>query len=184
MSEVPDEQSTTGYLCPHCQELVPGGGGESSREIQCPHCGGMVLLPAADGTFAAPSEEEGERLLRPALRDDELDGLKIRNIAVGRRALIRARTYALVAVLGCLFAVVKGALAAGALVRARGWGLRAGLYLLIAVAAGMGIGYFGRRLYRLHRELTRPPAPDPNLPAPDFTELSDGSQRWENLDRM
>lgn len=179
-----DEPSFVEFTCPHCDHPVLAEPAEQPQELQCSACAGIVLIPASDGRTDIEQEQEEARLLRAPARPDEIDGLRVRNITVGRRALIRARTYALVAALGCLFAIVKAILSASELVAVRGWTLRPATYLAIALLATWGLVHFVRKLAHLSRELKRPPHPLEDLPPPDFTTLSDGSQHWKHLDEM
>jgi hypothetical protein len=115
-------------------------------------------------------------------RDDELDGLRIRQLAALRRGAYRARSYAIIgAVAGFVVAVQLGIMTV-TYVRSRGWGLWPAWYVLFAIATAMVGVYFVHRAMELHREI-RTPAPLPPEPEePDFSTLSDGSQQWKNLE--
>jgi hypothetical protein len=114
---------------------------------------------------------------------DELDGLRIRQLAALKRGAIRARSYALIGTVLAGVAVMKLVLMTIELVRARGWTLLPIAYILLACAALMLTVYLLRRAIKLHRE-ANVPAPMPPTPpgGPDFSKLSDGSQQWKNLE--
>lgn len=180
MDEMDEAMGEDALCCPHCDGALDTAPGSAPIEAVCPVCGGMVVIAAADGTVEAPEPEE--RLMRPSRVEGELDGLKIRNLTVGRRARIRARSYALIAGLGCVFAVMKLLLMASEIVAKSGWAVRPAMYVGGAMAAAAGTGFFFRRAMMFHREIVVRPVAEA-LPAPDFSALSDGSQTWRELDR-
>jgi hypothetical protein len=116
-------------------------------------------------------------------RDDELDGVRIRQLAAVRRGAFRARSYSLIAAVACLVVSIQLVMMTADAVRARGWGLLTVGYVQFAVLALLAAAHFGRRVRALSRELRAPP-PLPPIPpgGPDFSTLSDGSQQWKNLD--
>ena len=119
----------------------------------------------------------------PDACEDELDGLRIRQLAALRRGAYRARSYALIGAVASVVVAIQLVLMTVAYVRARGWGLYPIGYVQAAcVAALLGV-YFGRRALALHREIQTPARLPPEPPeGPDFSTLSDGSQQWKNLE--
>lgn len=116
-------------------------------------------------------------------RDDELDGLKIRQIAQLRRATYRSRSYAIIAAAACAVVGVQLGIMAAGNVRQAGWGIRPIAYLLI-LAGLLALGaYFVGRARELHREASAARLPEPSAP-PNFTTLSDGSQQVSNLEQI
>jgi hypothetical protein len=116
-------------------------------------------------------------------RSDELDGLRIRQLAALRRGAFRARSFALIGVVTSLVAAIKLILMTIAHVHSRGWTTWPMGFILFAAVALMLAGYFGQRVMELHREI-KTPAPLPPEPpgGPDLSTLSDGSQQWRNLE--
>jgi hypothetical protein len=116
-------------------------------------------------------------------RSDALDGLRIRRLAAARKAAYRARSHSVIAAVACLvlaaqliwqatrgsagIALTRGAVACG----------------LIAICAVAAAGYFFSHARRLHREAAESALPEPTTP-PDFSTLSDGSQRWKDLENI
>jgi hypothetical protein len=116
-------------------------------------------------------------------RSDELDADRIDRIARMRQALGRSRSHAvalalITAVLAAqlLFNLVRHLLAQGLTGRAALFALGATLLATITTIAI-------RRARAISREL-RQPLHHPPPQQPDFSTLSNGTQRWQNLDRM
>ena len=113
----------------------------------------------------------------------ELDSLRMRHIVVIRRAAMRSRTYCIVGAGGCLIGAIKLILMTVAEVRRFGWHLRQISFVLFAVAAFFGVSYFLGRAAHWNRESRRSAADtSDDLPPPDFSTLSDGSQHARNLE--
>ncbi|MGA3066808.1 MAG: hypothetical protein ABSF29_08180 [Tepidisphaeraceae bacterium] len=114
---------------------------------------------------------------------DELDGVRIRKLAALRRAAYRSRSYCIIAGVACGVGVVQ--LLDDAL---HDWDydpdhLRPVAYFAAAmVLVALGI-VFLRWAIRLNREAKRSSLAPPGKP-PDFSTLSDGSQRARNLENM
>ena len=177
---------------PH--ETDPRPPGAAFDAWYCPDCGhGLIGTEAdpfllwcerCDKRFAVPTEDREQLIAeRPVGGDEELDGLRIRQFAAGRRAAYRARSYAVIATTVCV--VAAGQLAWYALDHTRHvgldvWPFAYGLGALLALLGGV---FFARKTLDLHRETRRPP-PKPPEADPDFSILSDGSQHWRNLEEM
>lgn len=105
-------------------------------------------------------------------------------LSARKRSLLRTRTYILVgamvlavAAIALVIKSVQGTVVMG------GVGVRQGLLFLSAVPCG----YLAGRLWRLYRQHTKLLlASDLGEPAspPDFSTLSNGDQRWKNLERI
>jgi hypothetical protein len=108
---------------------------------------------------------------------DHLDSGRIRKMAALRRAVIRTRSYCLIAVGGCV--VGSAELVFDGI---RRWPrLVTWLYWLCAVGLlAVGI-HFARMAVRYHRETKQSAIPDSTTP-PDFSHLQDGSQFAKNLE--
>ena len=116
-------------------------------------------------------------------RDGELDGLRIRQHAALRRAAYRSRSHAIVAMLVCLVAVLQSAILLIQQLVHVGFDWHIPVYGCVAIAGAYGTWFFFHRAVALHRETKQShlPAPTAN---PDFSTLSDGSQRWKNLEDL
>jgi hypothetical protein len=147
-------------------------------EAACPNCGGLTIIAALSGE-AQPADDPP-----PAPdREDELSGIRIRQLAAARRASYRARSHCVVGALVCVVAVVQLTWNGIRAIRTTGFGLRAIAYLLVAIIAAWGASYFFRKAMEFDREAKRTELP-PALGEPDFGPLSDGSQQWKNLDEV
>jgi hypothetical protein len=114
-------------------------------------------------------------------RDDELDALRIRQVAMLRRATYRARSYAIIAAVACGVAAIEAVFVAIRDVRAIGWSIWPVVYAIVAIAALYGGRFFLRGAIRLHDEVKRAVLPKPSA-EPDFSTLNDGSQIAKNLE--
>ncbi|HLL89183.1 MAG TPA: hypothetical protein VK324_07755 [Tepidisphaeraceae bacterium] len=116
-------------------------------------------------------------------RQDELDDVRVRQVLTLRRGLFRQRSYCLIGA-GALL-VLAGQLGwmTYTRVRAAGWQPRPVGYVLIAVVALSCATVLLRFARGFARELATSTMPEPTTP-PDFSTLSDGSQRAENLNHV
>jgi hypothetical protein len=111
----------------------------------------------------------------------ELDGLRIRRAIALRRSLYRGRSYAVIAAVACAGVAAQcGWLACGH-ARVGGWTLRPVLLIVLMTCAFAGSFILARRAVALSREARESTVPEPEAP-PDFSTLSDGSQRVRNLE--
>ena len=149
------------YACPSCGQPVAVTPRRDEQIIACPSCAGEFTVPAA----AVETDETTER-------DEQLDGLRIRQLATARRAAYRARSYAIIAATVCLVATGQFL-----------WTVRTAplKHVLFAATALAGFVYFGRLVRRLHHEATRSMDREPTT-SPDFTGLGDGSEPWKKLE--
>lgn len=158
-------------------EIAPDDEGLLTR---CPYCGTQFFaradvlgLDVVDDTLETETEKPD-----PSLR---LDTNKIRQLTALRRGAVRARSWCWIAATVAAVAAVELIIKAienvrhthGITSRAMGFVLFAILATVLAIAMG-GHGQ------KLSREINAPPTPGP-IDEPDFTPLSDGSQRWNNL---
>jgi hypothetical protein len=115
--------------------------------------------------------------------EDELDGLRIARIAKVRRAAYRSRSHAIIGLVCCI--VMIGQLV---WVAVQNWGM--GDYVFAAVSALMAIAlivlavWCAKLALRLHRQATAPQAAIERGFEPEFSNFSDGSQRWKNLEKI
>jgi hypothetical protein len=161
--------------CPHCGAALDAMPAEAMQEMACPQCGGLVVVAEAEPVGAAAAETPSPP------RDDELDGIRIRQLASARRAAYRSRSYCVIAAIICVVAIVQLGWNGVTLLRASGWTLRPISYFLFAILAAWGVAYFMRKASEFHREARQSALPEPTTPL-DFSTLSDGSERWKNLE--
>jgi hypothetical protein len=181
------EQDPQSFSCPHCSQAVEAQMEESPQRVVCPGCGQVFVIPSIDGSTELPEEAsdedaQAEEELRRR-HEEELDGLRIRQVALAKRATIRAVSYLLIAGVAC--AVLIGQLIYLTVRRVLhvGWGPRPVAYLLFAGVCAYGVVFFLRKARQTQLELRAHVLPEPTAP-PDFSTLSDGTQQWQNLERM
>lgn len=166
------------FTCPHCETVLDVVPGPEPQDVVCPHCSGLTVIPAATVDAAAqPSQTEapGDD------REDELSGLRIRQLAAAKRAAYRSRSYCVVAAIVCVVAVVQLVWNGVATIRAIGFGMRAIAYLLVAATGMWGAVYFFRKAMEFDREAKQSTLPTATG-EPDFAPLGDGRERWKNLE--
>jgi hypothetical protein len=190
VSEPPTPQTSTSETtanpasdaaCPHCGQPVSFVASLTAQRLACPHCGGEFVAPAPDGSTDLPDAEADEPSESTDVPEDELSAIRIRQIAAGRRASYRARSYCIIAATVCLVATAELISIIVRQYRLAGWGLQCTGYLLFTFLALYGVGYFTVRAVRMHREATRSSLAEPAL-APDFSTLDNGSKRVQNLE--
>jgi len=172
-SNQPDERPA--IICGQCGQAIEPNDGEQAH---CPHCGAELPSPQWVEPDAPPAEEQAT-----TDAEDELSGLRIRQISALRRAADRARSY-------CLIGLIVLVVGAGELVMMTvrdvsgfGWHpLQLG-YAAGAVAGLIFAWRLGKRAIELTRELKKPLLSDPLQP-PDFSTLNDGSQHVRHLEEM
>ena len=152
---------------------------ESAHLSACPYCSERMLIPAIDGSTDLPEESPVKRE-----SEDELDGLRMRALALSRRSAMRARTYCLLAAVGCAYIAYLASTRVFALVKAgKLWSLLAVFWALCVAVSIMYAVHMVGRARGYERESREPLLKDPAGP-PDFTPLSDGSQYSKNLEGM
>lgn len=174
------------YYCPHCGGVVAvEDSTQAQAGLRCPHCGESFSVasddvPADDTTDGV--EDAQARAEIEARREADLSELRIRQVANLRRGAYRTRSWLIIG--ACTCAVGFAQLVHLAI---RDWtlGLRLGPVadVILAVIAALIFWHFVRRIRALSREIRASRMPDPAAP-PDFSTLSDGSQRWANLDEL
>jgi len=186
-SSDPESAPELSFLCPTCQQAVVVDAVPENGLLQCPHCGAEFFATAVE---TDEDREEIRRLeLEQRVREDRLVDLKRNKVLLERRSLYRTRTYFIIGMV--LFISWSMQLtfyaARRAIIESEGLSLRVCLYL----AAIVVILYFAylclRKILAIHAELAEPVQHEPTKP-PDFSTLSDGSQRLDeaakNLERL
>jgi hypothetical protein len=138
--------------------------------LVCPGCGQLLVVAGEE----EPQKDD---------REEEIEAAAIRRIVQERRALLRTRGYCLVLTWAC---VALAAQMMWMMVRALiggGWQN----WLVIYPAAGIFLLMVGRDLWmrarKLGEQVRKSALPEPSSP-PDFKDLSDGSQKWKDLDQL
>jgi hypothetical protein len=186
----PDQGSSSpreggNLTCPHCMATVNAQPKEQAQVVLCDRCKQVFILPGVDGYVPPVAQAPGAQ---PFVVDDgnsteerdDLDGVKIRQLAAVRRAAFRSRSYCVVGAMFCM--VASGQLIFKATVHLRsGENFRLALLYLAIVPLCWSVAYrFYRRAQQLQQEATQSSLTEPLTP-PDFSPLSDGSQRWNSL---
>jgi hypothetical protein len=170
----PDEQPQ--FACPFCRgpieipSIMPPG------FLLCPHCGQQFVLSGNDETESSDDAEGSSS-------DDELDARRITQLSTARRATYRSRSYCIIALGGCLVGASELVYDAVVRLRAHLGFVRPAFYVLAAIGLLLLGGYFLKLALRFHREAKLSIAAHPHA-APDFSKLSDGSQRERNLEQL
>lgn len=181
MTEPAPSSSQPEYVCPNCGEpLDPAQAHQGVMD--CPHCGQAVSLATDDELQA--SSVSGSELSAPRLApdDDELSGVKIRQIADLRRGAVRTRSWLFISIFACAVGAIQLIFLAISGYRA-GLRLAAGGDVAAAVLALLLSLYFGKRAIAAHREIQQSHLEEPQTP-PDFSTLSNGNQYSANLEKM
>jgi DNA-directed RNA polymerase subunit RPC12/RpoP len=171
------------YNCPHCSHPVEAAPRALDPFIICPHCGSQFALPATEDPDTDPEAQE-EALSRQQARQEELDILRMHNLSRERRARGRMLSYMLIALLTCIVMMAELIFKAVIITRAlHHLSLLVVGYLLFAAAGAIAAFFFLGRARAIARDLKQTSI-DPSLPPPDFSTLSDGSQRWKDLEKI
>ncbi|MGA2497972.1 MAG: hypothetical protein ABSH20_09535 [Tepidisphaeraceae bacterium] len=179
--------------CPQCGGQVQTTPSDRPQVLDCPHCSQPFVLPAAGGQLAVAQIPGQETFVTDDMptphNEDDLDGARIRRVAMLKRSAYRSRSYCVIIAIGCLAGAGQCIWNVVAAVRSFGrYDGTATAYGVIGMwmAATAGCVYLGNRFYRRAGKYTREAeATSLDHPAtpPDFTALSDGSQRWKNLEQ-
>jgi DNA-directed RNA polymerase subunit RPC12/RpoP len=179
----PPPERASQYDCPACGKAVAASD-PSQSVLQCPDCGQQFFVPAPPDADSALNEEQDrdDDAAEEARREAELSELRISQVANLRRGAIRSRSWFIV---GAVAGVVGAAQFIYFAIAKYRTGQRAGPLrdLLCAVVLLAIVPYFTRRIRQLGHEIAESRLKDPIAP-PDFSTLSDGSQRWTNLDQL
>ena len=180
-----DPTTSAELACPHCGQPIAFVPIDTPQRLTCPNCGGefVTSAPPADGSSSFPvvDDEEPEPQEPSDLPEDELSAIRIRQIAAGRRATYRARSYCIIATGVCAVATVQLAWMIVQQFRATGWKMQCTGYALFALLGVQGVFYFAVRAARLHREAKQSSLTE-YTHEPDFSTLDNGSKRVQNLE--
>jgi len=169
--------------CPRCGDefLVS----EQSSILQCPACGEQFFPPE---TPEVPSESTESAEPKPS-SEEELSGMRIRQISVMRRAAYRTRSYYIIGLGACVVIAIQLCLMIVRSIREEHLHFRTSslfaftaycLFLIGAIAGGF---FFARRLLELQQEIRQSLQKEPAA-QPDFSSLQDGTQHIRELEQM
>ena len=169
-----DPDQAPQYHCPACGALVAPVSGQ--RLLVCPECGEQSFIPEdASSDENSQNYQEAE----PTPDDSELSENRIRQMSNLKRGAYRNRSWCIVGAVACLVGAAE--LVQMTIHEARRGGVMLSIGFCFAAAAALiGSGYFLRAALQLSKEIRASSIPEPTTP-PDFSTLSDGSQRWHGL---
>lgn len=168
------------YLCPNCGQSIETSG-TSTEVVVCPHCGQAVSL-ASDQAFVSEETADDQPAPLDEPEEGDLSGQKIKQISALRRGAYRTRSWLMIGAISCAVAAAQ-LIYLAIQARRSGQRLTALGEVLTAVFSLFLCVYFSRRAVEAHREIQQSRLQDPTTP-PDLSTLSDGSQRWKNLQAM
>jgi hypothetical protein len=119
----------------------------------------------------------------PDPSQDELDGLRIRQLAALRRAAYRSRSYCFIAFAAAVVAAIQLIVNAVHHLQWHQSIRRPLLYLCAAITLLVAARFFALLTLKFHREANPPPLPPPTT-KPDFSPLGDGSHHAKNLEQL
>ena len=165
------------FACPFCRGPIEIPSIMPTGFLLCPHCNQQFVL---SGDESAEHIDDGAE--EPS-SGHELDGRRIAQLSSERRAIYRSRSYCIIALVGCLVGASELIYEAILRLQAHLGFVRPVLYLLAAIGLFVLCGYFSKLAIQFHREARRSTEIQSH-PAPDFSKLSDGSQRARNLEQL
>jgi DNA-directed RNA polymerase subunit RPC12/RpoP len=172
------------YTCPHCEQPVEAEPEHADEPLVCPHCGAEFVVEPVDvdppphGYAADDAESSPDR-------DRELlNNLRIRQISLEKRALLRQRSIRVAGGFACILLAAQLLWIAIRDLRAEGVTLQPIVFIVATGVLGIGAIVLFRSARRLRQQFEQKAPQDQELPPPDFTNLSDGSQHWKNLEEI
>ena len=166
--------------CPGCQEQVDIPPESAHQLVRCPYCNTdffasheQAHLLVVDDT--PPNSAEIDR-------ESAFDKLRIENYTALRMGAIRARSWWTIAqwmsILIVLDMLGKTIIEVSTL---RQWGIFPTLRTAVVITGCFFARHAHRRAAEFKREIDRSALAEPTVP-PDFSTLSNGSDRWKNLE--
>lgn len=157
----------------------------TSPILQCPACGEQFFPP---DPVEVPAETTESPEPKPS-SEEELSGMRIRQISVMRRASYRTRSYYIIGLGACVVIAIQLCLMIVRSIREAPLHFRTSslfaftaycLFLIGAIAGGF---FFARRLLELQQEICQSLQKEPAA-QPDFSSLQDGTQHIRELEQM
>jgi hypothetical protein len=165
--------------CPYCGREFQAATSPAAQFVRCTQCSQEFVVSPTHGGDESMADD-APKSEPPA--GDELDGLRIRQVAGLRRAAFRSRSYCLIAVAGCIVGAAEAFYYA--ILRFSDGRFLWPMFYLLAALGLMYLGWhFARLMIAFHRGARRTRAGEPTVP-PDLSQLSDGSQIARNLENL
>jgi hypothetical protein len=170
------------FRCPGCDEEVDVPVEVLGQLVRCPSCNadffaveGQAHLAVVDDIPPAPAD------LGPP---DELNAVRVRQLATLRMATLRARSWCLIGLLlSAITAIDLLCKAAAYLSHPHAWDAWPTLLVVGGLAATALAVAAARAARRLGQEAATPALQPPTEP-PDFSTLGDGTDRWRRLEEI
>jgi hypothetical protein len=170
------------FGCPGCGEEVDVAMQVLGRLVRCPYCSTDFFASHEQSHLAVV--DDSSPATEQADREIAFDKLRIKNYTALRMSAIRARSWWVIAL--CMLILVTVDMLGKAVIFLwvlRTWGIRPTVFVGVAAIAGMLARHAKRRTDEFQREIERSALPEPTTP-PDFSTLSDGRDRWKDLENV
>ena len=170
------------FNCPGCNEEVEVSPEFAGQLARCPYCKAEFFASHDQAHLAVVDDTSPE--ISPKDAEAAFDRLRIENYTALRMGAIRARSWWIIGL--CLAALTFLDMIGKAVIFVwvfHRWGLDPTLRIIVAAGTVMFAKNAWRRAADFKREIDRSAISEPTAP-PDFSTLSDGSQRWENLENI
>jgi DNA-directed RNA polymerase subunit RPC12/RpoP len=178
---MPDTGETR-FHCPGCNEEVEVAPETVGNLVRCPYCNTDFF--ASPEHLHQPVVDDTASELAELDRQAAFDKLRIENFTALRMGAIRARSWWMIAM--CLALLTALDMIGRAVIYVtvfRSWGVEP---ILRAVVAGSMLTFAKharKRAADFKREIEQSAIPEPATP-PDFSTLSDGVDRWKDLENV
>jgi hypothetical protein len=153
------------------------------QSIECPHCQ-QPFMATNDPLQTIVDDTEPEPEDEPVESDAELDENRIKQVSALRRSLYRGRSYCIVGVIACVVTAIQLVINTVLKAREEGFGSKPIGYVICTIVLLIAASFLLRKAQAIQTELTNLHHPEQPAGDPDFSTLSDGSQRWKNLEDM
>ncbi len=172
-------------VCPACNYTITTAESPEESLTYCPACGADLEAVRAEADF---QREQALRIeVERRQRDQQLNEVRIKQVLTERRSLFRTRSYFVVLGTAALVIAIQIAIYSVYRLQHGGFSFRVGAYIAAFLPLLLLMRFCWRKIRQYNLELATPLLPEPAAD-PDFSTLSDGTQRLdsaaENLDRL
>jgi hypothetical protein len=168
--------------CPGCDEAVDIPTESAGLLVRCPYCNTDFFASEEHSHLAVVDDTAPP--VEGALPDEVFNRNRIAMLAALRRGAIRTRGLWIlslgIGIVGTLDGVRRAAIYVLVL---HHWGIWPTIDVVVSLLALRGAFYCRFRARQLKLEIDHSAIPEPTTP-PDFTTLSDGSNRWKDLENI
>jgi hypothetical protein len=168
--------------CPGCDEEVDIAADSHGQLVRCPYCN-TDFFASAEQSHLDVVDDTPQPMEVPS-EEAAFDKHRVAMLVALRLGAIRARSWWVIglflSIMAILDALRRAALYAEVL---HHWGIWPTIDILIALLAVRWAVHCWRRARELKREIDHSAIPDPVTP-PDFSTLSDGTDRWKDLENV